>query len=126
MPVLSSYVTSVDEAHTLASLFSLSHSPLLSLQSKRCIRGLEDAEVDSDSSLRTRHEGPPTQSSLGQLASSGGLRISWQDYRIKVLEALTASELGGITDLLKNTMTVLRRLIDGEGSSRPTTSQSFQ
>ncbi|VTT63741.1 unnamed protein product [Fusarium fujikuroi] len=126
VPVLSSYVTSVDEAHTLASLFSLSHSPLLSLQSKRCIRGLEDAEVDSDSSLRTRHEGPPTQSSLGQLASSGGLRISWQDYRIKVLEALTASELGGITDLLKNTMTVLRRLIDGEGSSRPTTSQSFQ
>ncbi|RKL37362.1 hypothetical protein BFJ70_g6936 [Fusarium oxysporum] len=126
VPVLSSYVTSVDKAHTLASLFSLSHSPLLSLQSRRCIRSLENAEIDSDSSLRIRHEGPPTQSSLGQLASSGGLRISWQDYRIKVLEALTARELGGITDLLKNTMTVLRKLIDGEGSSRPTTSQSFQ
>jgi centromere protein I len=125
VPVLSSYVTSVDKAHTLASLFSLSHSPLLSLQSRRCIRSLENVEIDSDT-LRIRHEGPPTQSSLGQLASSGGLRISWQDYRIKVLEALTARELGGITDLLKNTMTVLRKLIDGEGSSRPTTSQSFQ
>ncbi|KAF5962683.1 Mis6 domain-containing protein [Fusarium bulbicola] len=126
VPVLSSYVTSVDEAHTLSSLFSMSHSPVLSLQSKRCIRSLEDAEVNSDFSLRVRHEGPPTQSSLGQLASSGGLRISWQDYRVKVLEALTARELGGITDLLKNTMTVLRKLIDGDGSSRPTTSQSFQ
>ncbi|RBR14072.1 hypothetical protein FVER53590_07997 [Fusarium verticillioides] len=126
VPVLSLYVTSLDKTQTLASLFSLSHSPLLSLQSRLCIRSLEDAEVDSDSSLRIRHEGPPTQSSLGQLASSGGLRISWQDYRVKVLEALTARELGGITDLLKNTMTVLRRAIDGEGSSRPTTSQSFQ
>ncbi|KAM0346036.1 hypothetical protein ACHAPU_005797 [Fusarium lateritium] len=123
VPTLSSYVASVDSAYTLTSLFSLSYSPLLCLQSSRCIQSLESAEIDGNTSLRIRHEGPPTQSSLGQLASSGGIRISWQDYRIKVLEMLTAKELAGITDLLKNTMTVLRKLIDGEGSTQLTATQ---
>ncbi|GKU01728.1 unnamed protein product [Fusarium langsethiae] len=91
--------------------------------SKRCIQGLENAEINSGTPLNTRHEGPPTQSSLGQLVSSGGIRISWQDYRIKVLEELSAKELAGITDLLKNTMTILRKLIDGGESTRPTTAQ---
>jgi len=119
VPKLSSYVNVVDASQTLTSLFSLSNSPLLCLQSTRCIQSLEDAEISSDTPLRVRHKGPPTQSSLGQLASSGGIRISWQDYRIKVLEELSAKELAGITDLLKNTMTILRKLIDGEGSTRP-------
>ncbi|KAM0211602.1 hypothetical protein ACHAQD_003194 [Fusarium lateritium] len=123
VPKLSSYVTSVDKTHTLTSLFSLSYSPLLCLQSTRCIHDLESAKIDDDTSLRVRHEGPPTQSSLGQLASSGGIQVSWQDYRIKVLETLSAKELAGITDLLKNTMTVLRRLIDGEGNTKPTVTQ---
>ncbi|KAJ4141310.1 hypothetical protein NW768_000521 [Fusarium equiseti] len=123
VPKLSSYVNVVDTSQTLTSLFSLSYSPLLCLQSTRCIQSLENAEINSDTPLRVRHEGPPTQSSLGQLASSGGIRISWQDYRIKVLEELSAKELAGITDLLKNTMTILRKLIDGEGSTRPTATQ---
>ncbi|KAF5025052.1 hypothetical protein F66182_2869 [Fusarium sp. NRRL 66182] len=125
VPVLSSYVTSVDKDYALVSLFSLSYSPILCLQSSRCIQSLENAEVDGDEFLRTRHEGPATQSSLGHLASSGGARISWQDYRINVLETLSAQELGGIADLLKNTMTVLRKAIDGEGSSRPTSRRAF-
>ncbi|KAJ4010282.1 hypothetical protein NW766_008151 [Fusarium irregulare] len=123
VPKLSSYVNVVDTSQTLTSLFSLSYSPLLCLQSTRCIQSLENAEINSDTPLRVRHEGPPTQSSLGQLASSGGIRISWQDYRIKLLEELSAKELAGITDLLKNTMTILRKLIDGEGSTRPTATQ---
>lgn len=123
VPKLSSYVVSVEKTHTLTSLFSLSYSPLLCLQSTRCIQDLESSEIDDHTSLRVRHEGPPTQSSLGQLASSGGIRVSWQDYRIKVLETLSAKELAGITDLLKNTMTVLRKLIDGEGNTKPTATQ---
>ncbi|CEI39268.1 unnamed protein product [Fusarium venenatum] len=122
VPRLSSYITSVDKSLTLTSLFSLSYSPLLCLQSTRCIQDLENAEINSGTPLRIRHEGPPTQSSLGQLVGSGGIRISWQDYRIKALEELSAKELAGITDLLKNTMTILRKLIDG-GSTRPNTAQ---
>ncbi|UZP44446.1 hypothetical protein NXS19_012258 [Fusarium pseudograminearum] len=123
VPILSSYITSVDKSLALNSLFSLSYSPLLCLQSMRCIQDLESAEINSGTPLRIRHEGPPTQGSLGQLVGSGGIRISWQDYRIKVLEELSAKELAGITDLLKNTMTILRKLIDGGGSTRPTTAQ---
>ncbi|CAG1972422.1 unnamed protein product [Fusarium graminearum] len=123
VPILSSYIASVDKSLALTSLFSLSHSPLLCLQSMRCIQDLESAEINSGTPLRIRHEGPPTQSSLGQLVGSGGIRISWQDYRIKVLEELSANELAGITDLLKNTMTILRKLIDGGGSTRPNTAQ---
>lgn len=123
VPILSSYITSVDKSLALTSLFSLSYSPLLCLQSMRCIQDLESAEINSGTPLRIRHEGPPTQSSLGQLVGSGGIRISWQDYRIKVLEELSAKELAGITDLLKNTMTILRKLIDGGGSTRPNTAQ---
>ncbi|KAM0492124.1 hypothetical protein ACHAP8_010121 [Fusarium lateritium] len=122
VPSLSSYITSVDKSLTLTSLFSLSYSPLLCLQSTRCIQDLEIAEINSGTPLRIRHEGPPTQSSLGQLVGSGGIRISWQDYRIKALEELSAKELAGITDLLKNTMTILRKLIDG-GSTRSNTAQ---
>ncbi|KAI8659453.1 hypothetical protein NCS56_01162500 [Fusarium sp. Ph1] len=124
VPVLSTYVTSVDKTLALASLLSLSHSPVLCLQSIKCVRDVEDAEMDTDGTLRARHEGPVTQHSLGQLAASGGVQLSWQNYRIKVLETLSAKELAGITDLLKNTMTVLRKLMDGEGGTMPTGSQA--
>ncbi|KAF4463237.1 hypothetical protein FALBO_9945 [Fusarium albosuccineum] len=124
VPTLSTYVTSVDKNHTLASLFALSYSPVLSFQSIQYVRSIEDAEFDSQGMLRTRHEGPATQNSLARLASSGGVQLSWQDYRIKVLETLSMKDLAGITDLLKNTMTVLRKMMDGEGSTRPTGSQA--
>ncbi|EEU44682.1 uncharacterized protein NECHADRAFT_49005 [Fusarium vanettenii 77-13-4] len=126
VPVLSTYVTSVDKTLALTSILSLSHSPVLCLQSIKCVRDVEDAEMDSDGTLRARHEGPVTQHSLGQLAASGGIQLSWQNYRIKVLETLSAKELAGITDLLKNTMTVLRKLMDGEGGTMPTGSQASQ
>ncbi|KAL2676808.1 hypothetical protein Neosp_010574 [[Neocosmospora] mangrovei] len=124
--VLSTYVTSVDKTLALTSILSLSHSPVLCLQSTKCVRDIEEAETDSDGTLRARHEGPATQHSLGQLAASGGIQLSWQNYRIKVLETLSAKELAGITDLLKNTMTVLRKLMDGEGGTMPTGSQASQ
>ncbi|KAM5342585.1 hypothetical protein ACJ41O_013551 [Fusarium nematophilum] len=123
VPALFAYVASVDKTCTLASLFSLSYSPVLCLQSAQCVRSVEETEIDTDETLRTRHVGPATQSSLGRLASSGGVRLSWQDYRIKVLESLSAEELAGITELLKNTMTVLRNMMDGTGSAVPTGSQ---
>lgn len=115
---LASYVTTVDRSFSLTSLFSLSHSPTLCLLSIARVRELEDAETDRErGAIRVRHAGPVTQESLSRLAIAGGLRLSWQDYRIKVLEALTASELVGVAELLKNTMTVLK------GKSRSSLSQ---
>ena len=112
IPALTSYVTSVDKSFTLPSLFGFSYSPVLCLHSIQRVRELEDAEMDKNNSIRTRHAGPVTQSSLTRLAASGGLQLSWQEYRINVLESLSEKELIGIAELLKNTMTVLKNSME--------------
>ncbi|OTA02663.1 hypothetical protein A9Z42_0030570 [Trichoderma parareesei] len=115
---LTSYVVSVDKTFSLASLFSLSYSPVLCLQSIQSVRDLEDAAIASDSSIRTRHAGPVTQTSLTKLATSGGIQLSWQEYRIEVLRSLAEKNLGGIAELLKNTMTVLKKSMDATPRAR--------
>ncbi|KYK58654.1 hypothetical protein DCS_05671 [Drechmeria coniospora] len=119
---LTAYVASVDKSFTLASLFSLSHSPVLCLQSIRCVRDLEDKAMAEDLSIRTRHAGPVTQNSLSRLAASGGVRLTWQEYRISVLERLTREGLPGITELLTNTMTVLKNSMDDRSRKQMATS----
>ncbi|PNY25194.1 Centromere protein I [Tolypocladium capitatum] len=125
---LTGYVPAVDKAFALESLFSLSHAPALCLQSIRRVRELEDAAMEADRSIRVRHAGPVTQSSLSRLATAGGIRLGWQEYRIDVLEALRERGLPGVTELLKNTMAVLKNSMESRSStqvtgSRPTSSQ---
>lgn len=120
---LTAYVPAVDKAFALASLFSLSHAPVLCLQSIRRVRELEDAAMEADRSIRARQAGPVTQSSLGRLATAGGMRLSWQEYRIGVLETLSERGLPGVTELLKNTMTVLKNSMEGRSGTQGTGSQ---
>jgi centromere protein I len=120
---LVSYVPSVEKTFNLASLFSFSYSPVLCLFSIQSLRALEDAETEIDSSIETRHAGPVTQSSLAKLSTMGGIRLSWQDYRIGVLESLGAQGFGGVAELLKNTMTVLKNAMDGSRGSQGRLSQ---
>lgn len=115
---LTSYVSSVDKAFAVSSLFSLSHSPLLCLQSIQRVRELEDAAMEQDASIRTRHAGPVTQASLTKLPISGGIRLTWQDYRIGVLRALSAKGMIGIAELLKNTMTVLKNSMEQKSATK--------
>ncbi|KND93965.1 Centromere protein I [Tolypocladium ophioglossoides CBS 100239] len=119
---LTAYVPAVDKAFALASLFSLSHAPALCLQSIRRVRELEDAAMETDRSIRARHAGPVTQSSLSRLATAGGIRLSWQEYRIDVLETLSERGLPGVAELLKNTMTVLKNSMEGRSSTQGTRS----
>ena len=76
------------------------------------VREMEDEAMESDDSIRIRHAGPVTQSSLARLSTSGGMQLTWQDYRINVLETLSAKGLVGVTELLKNTMTVLKTTME--------------
>ncbi|KAK4127602.1 Mis6-domain-containing protein [Parathielavia appendiculata] len=98
---LGSYLSAVDPDLGLATAFGLSHSPLLCLQSISHVRELEDAEM---ATIRTRHAGPVTEASLGQLAHRGGLRLSWQEYRSGVLAYMEAKGFPGIPNLMYNTM----------------------
>ncbi|KAK4189083.1 centromere protein I [Podospora australis] len=100
LPSLEAYVRSVDEDLSLGILFGLSHSPVLSLESISFVRELEDTEQG----VLSRHAGPVTQPSLNQLATRGGLRLTWQDYRAGVLRYLDKKGLPGIPDLMYNTM----------------------
>ncbi|EHK50640.1 hypothetical protein TRIATDRAFT_288882 [Trichoderma atroviride IMI 206040] len=116
---LTAYVSSVDKAFSLPSLLTLSYSPVLCFQSIRSVRDLEDAAIgSSDSAIRTRHAGPVTQNSLSKLTVAGGIQLSWQDYRIEVLRSLAEKSLGGIAELLKNTMTVLKNSMDATPRAR--------
>lgn len=120
---LTSYVPSVEKTFALASLFSLSHSPVLCLFSIQSLRKLEDTEIENHGSIQTRHAGPVTQNSLAKLATSGGIRMSWQDYRIGVLKSLSDQGFTGVAELLKSTMTVLKTAMDGSRRSEGRSSQ---
>lgn len=113
---LADYVVSVDQSFSLVSLFGLSHSPTLCYQSIQQVRDLEDEAMTQGAQIVARHAGPVTQKSLTGLESSGGLSLTWQAYRIKVLQGLAAKDLAGVADLLKSTMTVLKNALDGNAS----------
>lgn len=92
----------------LTSAFALSHSPMLCLQSIASVRTLEDREHDADpAKVTARHAGPVTQDSLARLEKSGGVKLSWQEYRLGVLTYLEERGIGGIPALMYNTMKIL-------------------
>lgn len=113
---LDAYIASVDGSFSPASLFDLSHSPTLCYQSIQLVHDLEDEAMAQGASIFTRHAGPVTQASLVRLEATGGLSLTWQNYRVKVLQGLVAKNVPGVTELLKSTMTVLRNALDGDGS----------
>lgn len=113
---LTTYVASVGGSFSLTSLFGLSYSPTLCYQSIQLVRDLEDDAMAQGAPILARHAGPVTQASLLRLESTGGMRLSWQAYRVKVLQGLTAKGVPGVAELLKSTMTVLRNALDGDGS----------
>ncbi|KAI9718886.1 MAG: hypothetical protein M1812_003770 [Candelaria pacifica] len=103
LPSLRTYADGL--GHTLPTMFSLSHSTTLCALSIACFRDLEDAAYAADpESIVTRHAGPVTQRSLTVLANEGGLRISWANYRLEVLKWLDERGVGGIGELMFNTM----------------------
>ncbi|RYP60396.1 hypothetical protein DL769_008132 [Monosporascus sp. CRB-8-3] len=107
---LSLYIKGLDTGASLASLFSLSHSPVLGLLSISYFRGLEDAELEKGTDeLGTRHAGPVTRATLASLAEDGGLRLTWDEYRLGVLTYLDQNGMGGVGQLMYNTMTTLMK-----------------
>lgn len=99
-PALESHLRAADPELSLATVFGLSHSPLLCLQSISYVRELEDA----DAAVGSRHAGPVTQTSLAALAYRGGLRLSWPEYRVGVLGYLESRGFSGISELMYSTM----------------------
>ncbi|KAI0023509.1 Mis6-domain-containing protein [Xylariomycetidae sp. FL0641] len=107
---LSSYVESLKMGASLNSLFSLSYSPLFGSFAIAYLRELEDLELERGSQgLDTRHAGPVTRASIQALANQGGIKLSWDEYRLGVLENLESNGMTGVKLLMNNTMTNLMK-----------------
>ncbi|KAI1475832.1 Mis6-domain-containing protein [Daldinia eschscholtzii] len=108
---LAAYTNSLEMSAPLSALFSLSYSPVLGLSAISYFRELEDEALARGlTELSIRHAGPITRASLNALASGGGLRVGWDDYRLGVLSYLERKGMTGVGELMYNTMTnVMKR-----------------
>lgn len=93
------------------SMFSLSHHVALCGFAAACFRDFEDETLagEGDDSERVRLGKPVTQKALVELEKQGGVKVSWQEYRLKVLEWLDERGSEGIGELMRSTMKALRK-----------------
>ncbi|KAJ5600393.1 hypothetical protein N7450_001460 [Penicillium hetheringtonii] len=115
---LTNYVRSVTDASkhydresafgvTLASMFSLSHHAAFCNLSAACFAHLEEEQQISDHRPKMRK--PVTQKALQALEKEGGAKISWQEYRVYMLDWLDEIGSTGTANLMRSTMKALRK-----------------
>ncbi|KAJ5376481.1 hypothetical protein N7509_013367 [Penicillium cosmopolitanum] len=116
---MTAYVRSVNDAArhydresafhvTLASIFSLSHHAAFCNLSAAAFAELEDAQgVDVEGRPKMRK--PVTQKALQALEKDGGAKVSWQEYRVSMLEWLDGVGSSGTAGLMRSTMKALRK-----------------
>lgn len=93
--------------YILSSIFSLSHHAALCNMSAACFADIEEERnVGEDQARLSR---PVTQKALSALEKDGGVKISWQEYRVRMLDWLDATGSGGTADLMRSTMKALRK-----------------
>ena len=96
--------------YKLSSIFSLSHHVALCNYSTVCFADIEEKERNVDGSeLLPRLRRPVTQKALSMLERDGGVKLSWQDYRVRMLEWLEEMGSDGIATLMRSTMKALRK-----------------
>ncbi|KAL2855429.1 Mis6-domain-containing protein [Aspergillus pseudoustus] len=115
---LSQYIRDVNErsrkrnretafSYTIASVFSLSHHAALSNMSASCFADIERAGNLAEDKPRLGK--PVTQKALSALEKDGGIQMTWQDYRVRMLDWMDAEGTSGIAGLMRTTMKALRK-----------------
>lgn len=102
---LAKYLHDLTQGLTLSSSFGLPFHPAFSSISASYVRTAED-EVDI--ALGERLGAPVTQKRLTAIGRSGGLDLSWQDYRLNMIEWMESLGVKGIGELMRRTMKLLR------------------
>ena len=95
------YLPELDRDYSLAAMFGLSMHPLLSAVSRSSFAELEEVAAHNGEPLEERHSGPVSLRSLVVLSNDGGLDISWEDYRVQVLDWMEKRGLSGIKLLMQ-------------------------
>lgn len=115
---LTNYISSVNEAArhydrenafnlSLPSIFSLSHHAAFCNLSAACFADLEEDQQVADHRPKLRK--PVTQKSLQALEKDGGAKITWQEYRVHMLDWLDAIGSRGTGNLMRSSMKALRK-----------------
>ncbi|EED19300.1 Mis6 domain protein [Talaromyces stipitatus ATCC 10500] len=94
--------------HSLGLMFSLSHHVALANHSAACFAVLEEQSTETGrEEFRLRK--PVTQNALKTLEKEGGLKLTWQEYRVKMLEWFDSMGSDGIGKLMRSTMKEFRK-----------------
>ncbi|KAJ5778894.1 hypothetical protein N7457_006614 [Penicillium paradoxum] len=92
---------------SLASIFSLSHHAAFCNLSAACFSDLEEDQKVADDRPKLRK--PATQKVLLALEKDGGAKITWQEYRVHMLDWLDSIGCRGTGILMRSTMKALRK-----------------
>ncbi|ODH45366.1 hypothetical protein ACO22_00090 [Paracoccidioides brasiliensis] len=96
--------------YQLSSVFSLSQNVALCRASSACFGRIEEELSESEGkSLAVRLTRPVTQKGLAALDKDGGIKITWQEYRLRMLEWLDEMGADGVGNLMRSTMKALRK-----------------
>lgn len=91
----------------LSSIFSLSYHVALCNMSAGCFSDIEEENNITEGKPRLRK--PVTQKALNALEKDGGVKLNWQEYRVRMLDWLDATGSRGIGNLMRSTMKALRK-----------------
>ncbi|PYH94243.1 Mis6 domain protein [Aspergillus ellipticus CBS 707.79] len=94
-------------SYTVSSIFSLSHHIALCNMSAACFADIEDENNIGEDKPRLKR--PVTQKALNALEKEGGMKMAWQEYRVRMLDWLDATGNVGIGSLMRSTMKALRK-----------------
>ena len=95
--------------YKLNSIFSLSHHAAVSNFSAACFADIEERESAESSKTLPLLRKPVTQKALSILEKDGGVKISAQEYRVRMLDWLEEMGSVGIATLMRSTMKALRK-----------------
>lgn len=93
--------------YTVGSTSSLSHHVALCNMSAACFADIEEENNVGEDQPRLNR--PVTQKALTALEKDGGIKIPWQEYRVKMLDWLDTTGSVGIGNLMRSTMKALRK-----------------
>ncbi|KAJ5504879.1 hypothetical protein N7463_007753 [Penicillium fimorum] len=91
----------------LTSIFSLSHHAAFCNLSAACFADLEEDQQVADHRPKLRK--PVTQKVLQALEKDGGAKITWQEYRVHMLDWMDVIGCRGTGILMRSTMKALRK-----------------
>ncbi|KAI9934052.1 hypothetical protein MW887_005125 [Aspergillus wentii] len=93
--------------YNLSSIFSLGHHAALCNISAACFSDIEEENKITEGQPKLRR--PVTQKALNALEKEGGVKMTWHEYRVRMLDWLEAADSRGIGELMRSTMKALRK-----------------